>query len=93
MIGDTTVDIQTGFNAGMKTILVLTGEAGKDKKYDIKADIVAEDLLDAVHRIISIWGICMKDYKKRIEKYIELEKRILDSLVKEEINEVLPSNG
>ncbi len=54
MIGDTTVDIQTGFNAGMKTILVLTGEAGKDKKYDIKADIVAEDLLDAVHRIISI---------------------------------------
>lgn len=31
MIGDTTVDIQTGFNAGMKTILVLTGEAGKDK--------------------------------------------------------------
>ena len=31
----------------------------------------------------------MKDYKKRIEKYIELEKRILDSLVKEEINEVM----
>ena len=31
----------------------------------------------------------MKYYKKRIEKYIELEKRILDSLVKEEINEVM----
>ncbi len=54
MIGDTTVDIQTGFNAGMKTILVLTGEAGTDKKYDIEADIEAEDLLDAVHRIIGM---------------------------------------
>ncbi len=31
----------------------------------------------------------MKDYKKRIEEYIELEKQILDSLIKEEINEVM----
>ena len=29
-IGDTTIDIQTGKNVGMKTILVKTGEAGKD---------------------------------------------------------------
>ena len=33
IIGDTTGDIQTGINAGLKTALVLTGEAGKDGKY------------------------------------------------------------
>lgn len=51
-IGDTTMDIQTGFNAGMKTILVQTGEAGRDNKYDVKADYIADDLLDAVDIIL-----------------------------------------
>lgn len=51
-IGDTTMDIQTGVNAGMKTTLVKTGEAGKDGKYDAKPDIVADNLLDAVEKII-----------------------------------------
>ena len=50
-IGDTTVDIQTGKNAGMKTILVLTGEAGTDGKYDVTPDAVAADLLSAVKLI------------------------------------------
>ena len=52
MIGDTTMDIQTGVNAGMRTALVLTGEAGKDKKYDVKPDLVCENLLDAVEKIL-----------------------------------------
>lgn len=52
MVGDTTRDIQTGKNAGMKTCLVLTGEAGKDMKYDVKADIIANDLLDFINVII-----------------------------------------
>ncbi len=51
-IGDTTVDIQTGKNAGMKTILVLTGEAGLDNKYEVKSDFVADNLLDAVNYIL-----------------------------------------
>lgn len=51
-IGDTTVDIQTGRNAGMKTILVLTGEAGKDGKYSVEPDYIAEDLLSAVTHIL-----------------------------------------
>lgn len=51
-IGDTTVDIQTGKNAGMKTILVQTGEAGKDGKYDVKPDYIAENLLYAVQHIL-----------------------------------------
>lgn len=52
-IGDTTTDIQTGKNAGMKTVLVLTGEAGKDKKYQVQADYVANNLLSAVDYVVS----------------------------------------
>ena len=48
MIGDTTTDIQTGKNAGLKTILVQTGEAGKDAKYNVHPDYVAKNLLDAM---------------------------------------------
>lgn len=51
-IGDTTIDIQTGKNAGMKTVLVETGEAGKDGKYDVLPDYIASDLLSAVHYIL-----------------------------------------
>ncbi len=51
-IGDTTMDIQTGIHAGMHTVLVKTGEAGNDKKYDVTPDLTAEDLLDAVNRIL-----------------------------------------
>ena len=54
MIGDTTMDIQTGINAGMRTALVLTGEAGHDKKYDVRPDLVCRDLLDAVEKILQI---------------------------------------
>lgn len=53
MVGDTTVDVQTGTNAGCKTALVLTGEAGRDGKYAVQADLTAEDLLDAVNRILA----------------------------------------
>ncbi len=52
-IGDTTMDIQTGINAGMKTILVKTGEAGMDGKYDIRPDYVANDLMEAIDVILA----------------------------------------
>ena len=51
-IGDTTTDIQTGINAGMKTVLVKTGEAGKDGKYNVTATFEANTLYEAVKRII-----------------------------------------
>ena len=51
MIGDTTTDIQTGINAGLKTILVQTEENGKDGKYQVAADLTAPDLLAAIQRI------------------------------------------
>lgn len=52
MIGDSTVDIQTGKNAGLKTVLVKTGQAGQDGKYDVNADFEAENLLEAVNSIL-----------------------------------------
>lgn len=45
-VGDTTMDIQTGINAGMKTILVKTGEKGQDAKYDVKPDFVINSLAE-----------------------------------------------
>lgn len=55
-IGDTTTDIQTGINAGMHTILVKTGEAGRDDKYPVRADYEAENLLEAVSLILRVSG-------------------------------------
>ncbi len=52
LIGDTTVDLQTARNAGMKGILVQTGECGKDGKYSATADAVYPNLLAAVNAII-----------------------------------------
>lgn len=52
MVGDTTVDLQTGLNAGTHTALVLTGEAGRDGKYDVQPQCTGADLLDVVKQII-----------------------------------------
>lgn len=51
MVGDTTIDIQTGVNAGVRTALVLTGDAGKDNKYTVTPDLVCADLSEAVDAI------------------------------------------
>jgi mannose-1-phosphate guanylyltransferase / phosphomannomutase len=53
IVGDTTTDIQTGINANIKTILVNTGYAGSDKKYSVKPDWEANNLLDAVQIILA----------------------------------------
>lgn len=45
-IGDKTRDIQTGKNAGCKTVLVLTGYGGKDYTFDIKPDFTIKNLLE-----------------------------------------------
>lgn len=51
-IGDMTTDIACGRNAGLKTILVETGNAGRDKRTDSKPDYKADDLYDAVDIIL-----------------------------------------
>lgn len=55
MIGDSTLDMKLGDNAGTRKILVKTGQAGKDKKFNSEPDYIADDLLEAV-RIIQKEG-------------------------------------
>lgn len=51
-IGDTTLDIQCANNAGLKSILVKTGEGGLDGKFDSSPDYIVEDLLAATNIIL-----------------------------------------
>lgn len=56
MVGDTMRDMETGFNAQLKTVLVLTGYGGeereKHKHNPRQPDHVAQDLYDAAQWII-----------------------------------------
>jgi len=52
VIGDRTVDVKSGHNAGCRTVLVKTGLAGNDKKYEAEADFVSNDLLAALKQNI-----------------------------------------
>lgn len=53
MVGDKAIDIQTGFNAGIKTALVLTGYGQKAAgELSAKPDVIAENLLEAVREIV-----------------------------------------
>lgn len=52
-IGDSTVDIQTGKNAGLKTVLLRTGEGGNDKKYTVLPDMIFDNLLQAAEEIVN----------------------------------------
>lgn len=51
-IGDTTMDVQTGINAGMRTVILETGDSRKNEKYDVRADAVCHDLLSAVRYVL-----------------------------------------
>lgn len=50
-VGDTTTDIQTGVNAGMRTVLLQTGEAGEDGKYKVSPTLTALNLKEAIKKI------------------------------------------
>ena len=53
-IGDKKSDVETGFNAGIATALVLTGYGESEmKKLDRLPDHVADDLLSAAREIVS----------------------------------------
>lgn len=53
LVGDTTSDILAGQQAGIKTILVETGLAGKDCKYKVAEDYRAHNFLTAIRLILS----------------------------------------
>ncbi len=53
MIGDTGKDVETGKNAGCKSILVLTGYGREEKdKLEVEPDYIADDLMAAVEWIL-----------------------------------------
>lgn len=52
MIGDSTLDIKMAENAGMESILVLTGQKGQDGKYNVTPTYIANNLSDAVEKYI-----------------------------------------
>ena len=52
VVGDSTRDILAAQNSGMKSILVQTGFAGKDKAFEVSPDFVVKDLLEAITLIL-----------------------------------------
>ncbi len=52
VIGDGTIDIEMGRRAGCRTVLVETGQAGRDGKCEVTPDHEAEDILGAVKYIL-----------------------------------------
>jgi D-glycero-D-manno-heptose 1,7-bisphosphate phosphatase len=53
MVGDKTVDVLTGRNAGLRTVLVKTGYGGTDGAFDVAPDAVVDDLLGAADVILA----------------------------------------
>jgi histidinol-phosphate phosphatase family protein len=54
LIGDTSRDIQTARNAGLRSILVQTGPAAGDGDSSVAPDRICSDLLDAVKTLLSV---------------------------------------
>jgi D-glycero-D-manno-heptose 1,7-bisphosphate phosphatase len=52
MIGDSNIDVAAGRNAGCKTALLI----GSEKRANGTADVVAQSLLDAIHKILQSEG-------------------------------------
>ena len=53
VIGDSTLDIKMAENAGMNSILVLTGQGGEDGKYNVAPTYVCNDLYDSVEKVLT----------------------------------------
>ncbi len=53
LIGDTSRDIQTAHNAGLRSILVQTGYAEQDGTYSVAPDRICPDLLEAVNILLA----------------------------------------
>lgn len=55
MIGDKRIDVETGKNAGIRSALVLTGYGSTHRdELSEQPDIIAENLLDAIERIVTV---------------------------------------
>jgi len=54
LIGDTSRDIETARNAGLRSILVQTGYEGRDGAYSVAPDRICSDLLEAVNTLLAV---------------------------------------
>jgi rfaE bifunctional protein nucleotidyltransferase chain/domain len=52
VVGDMTIDVQLGRNGGCKSIQVLTGMSGSDKRYAVTPDYTAPSLVEATSWIL-----------------------------------------
>lgn len=72
MIGDRPADIKAGSSAGVKTILVRTGHAGRDAGHPTRPDFVFEDLSEAVRFVLNNYGqpsqVAERDFSKGLPK-------------------------
>lgn len=61
-VGDTKADIETGYNAGCRTIFVLSGRENRRymRQWIIKPDYIAKDLMEAAKIIMSSNGVVPK---------------------------------
>jgi histidinol-phosphate phosphatase family protein len=82
MIGDTTTDILTGINAGLKTILVKTGIAGKDQKFKVTPNYVFSDLEKAINWILEGENILKKRLSNQIEHIIKAKFVLIGGLAR-----------
>ena len=53
LVGDTTIDMETARRAGLRSVLVRTGHGGSDAKYGGQPTVVADNVLDAVRRVLA----------------------------------------
>ncbi len=52
-VGDSTTDLLTGRNAGLRTVLVRSGYGGRDGRFEVGTDFVADDLAGAVAYVLN----------------------------------------
>lgn len=57
MVGDTTTDIMTARRAGVRSILVNTGYAGRDEKWPCLPDFECSSFVDAADLIVRRWPV------------------------------------
>ena len=74
MIGDTTSDILAGQRAGLRTILVRTGYAGRDFKYEVAPNFIADNIGGAVDWIL-------KGHQNAIKKLMPIVLAAEDSRI------------
>jgi histidinol-phosphate phosphatase family protein len=75
-VGDSTCDILTARNAGLRSILVETGEAGRDGSYAVMPDFIMRDLAAAA-RFISCVHEPLAEISRRVTRHVAAGNLVL----------------